>query len=92
MSARVLMFTQHGCPSCELMRVFLEAREIAFEERNISTDREAYRAMIAQYESEETPTLVVVSDGGEEVIIGFDPQRLDQLLAREPSSDAVTES
>ncbi len=86
------MFTQPGCLSCELMRVFLEAREIAFEERNISTDREAYRTMIEKYESEETPTLVVVSGDAEEVIIGFDPVRLDQLLAPEPSSDAVSES
>lgn len=92
MTARVLMFTQSGCLSCELMRVFLEARGIAFEERNISADREAYRAMIEKYESEETPTLVVISGDAEEVIIGFDPARLDQLLASEPSSDAVTES
>jgi len=92
MTAHVLMFTQPGCLSCELMRVFLEAREIAFEERNISTDREAYRTMIEKYESEETPTLVVVSGDAEEVIIGFDPVRLDQLLAPEPSSDAVSES
>jgi glutaredoxin-like protein NrdH len=92
MTIRVLMFTQPGCLSCELMRVFLEAREIAFEERNISADREAYRAMIEKYDSEETPTIVVVSGDAEEVVIGFDPERLDQLLTPAPSSDAVTES
>jgi len=86
------MFTQQGCLSCELMRVYLEAREIAFEERNISADREAYRIMIEKYESEETPTVVVISAETEEVIVGFDPVRLDQLLAPAPSSDAVTES
>ncbi len=92
MTVRVLMFTQPGCLSCELMKVFLEARDIAFEERNISADREAYRVMIQKYESEETPTLVVVSGGAEQVIIGFDPERLDQLLAPDSSSDAGTES
>ncbi len=92
MSARILMFTQSDCLSCELMRVFLEARGIAFEERNISADREAYRTMIEKYDSEETPTLVVISGNAEEVVVGFDPVRLDQLLASAPSSDAVTES
>ena len=31
----LVLFTQPGCFSCELMRVYLEAREIAFEERVI---------------------------------------------------------
>jgi len=92
MSIRVKMFTQPGCLSCELMRVFLEAREIPFEECDISTDREARRVMIEQYESEETPTMVVMSGSSEEVIVGFDPTRLDQLLDAAPSSDSVNES
>lgn len=92
MPATVMMFSQPGCLSCELMRVFLEAREIPFEERDISTDREARRLMIEQYESEETPTLVLVIGGAEEVVVGFDPVRLDRLLDNTPSSDAVNES
>jgi glutaredoxin len=78
--------------SCDLMKVFLEAHEIAFEEHDVSTDREARRTMIEKYESEETPLLVVISGSVEEVIIGFDPVRLDQLLSPASSSSAVTES
>lgn len=92
MPAKTTLFTQSGCLSCELMRVFLEARGIAFEERDISTDREARRLMIEQYESEETPTLVIFVGNAEEVIVGFDPVRLDQLLDAAPSSDSVSES
>ena len=36
MTTRVLFFTQPGCLSCELMKVFLEAKEIPFEERDIA--------------------------------------------------------
>jgi len=85
---QVLFFTQPGCLSCELMRVYLEAREIPFEERNIIADVEARRIMMEQYDSEETPTLIIAG----EVITGFDPVRLDQLLDSAPSSDSVTES
>jgi glutaredoxin len=95
-----ILFTQPGCLSCDLMRVFLEAHQVAFEERNIGEDLDARRAMREQYNSEETPMLLVVSRGvsggvsGEvkEVIVGFDPVRLDQLLDPPPSSDSVTES
>jgi glutaredoxin len=89
---RVLFFTQPGCLSCELMRVFLEAKEIAFEELDISTDLEARRVMTEQHGSGETPTLVIFSGEMREVVIGFDPVRLDHLLDPAPSSDSVTES
>lgn len=66
--------------SCELMKVFLEAREIIFEERDITSDPEARATMTGKYDSCDTPTLVVFSGNSEEVITGFDPDRLDQLL------------
>jgi len=81
---QVLLFTQPGCLSCELMRIYLEAREVVFEEHDI-TDPEIRRMMTETYDSTETPTLVV--DG--EVIPGFDPAMLDQLFDSDSSSDSV---
>lgn len=90
MITRVLLYTQPGCLSCELMKIFLEAKEIVFEERDISAP-EARREMTDQYDSTETPTMVIFSGETEEVIIGFDPVRLDQYLDPAPSSDSVPE-
>ena len=81
----IVLFTQSGCFSCELMRIYLEARELAFEERDISTDPEARRTMTETYGSNETPTMLI--DG--EVLIGFDPSLLDQILDAPSSSDSV---
>lgn len=91
MTTRILFFTQPGCLSCELMKVFLEAREVAFEERDISRDLDARREMTAQHGSRETPTLVIFSGDAQEVVVGFDPVRLDQLLGSGPLSDVVAE-
>lgn len=82
---QVLLYTQPGCLSCELIRVYFEAREIKFEEHDITTDEEARRAMIDIYDSDETPTIVI----GTEVVTGFDPVRLDQLLSADSSSESV---
>jgi glutaredoxin len=90
MITRVMLFTQSGCLSCELMKIFLEAKEITFEERDIS-DPAIRREMTDQYDSSETPTMVIFSGEMEEVIIGFDPVRLDQYLDSAPSSDSVPE-
>ncbi|HMD50595.1 MAG TPA: glutaredoxin domain-containing protein [Bryobacteraceae bacterium] len=90
MTARVIMFTQPGCLSCELMRVYFEAREVPIEERDITVDAEAKRMMMEDYHSAETPTIVFVCGEMTEVIVGFDPEHLDQLLDAAPSSDSVT--
>ncbi len=58
------------------MRELLSARGVAFEERDVSADRGALRDMVRRYHSRTTPTVVVV----EEVVIGFDPRRLEELL------------
>ena len=77
---RILLFTQPGCLSCELMKVFLEAHQLAFEERD-TTDDAARRELIETYESNTTPTLVILTDSGFNVIEGFDPELLDQALS-----------
>ncbi|HXP41141.1 MAG TPA: glutaredoxin domain-containing protein [Candidatus Acidoferrales bacterium] len=87
MTRRILLFTQPGCFSCELMRMVLEAKELIFEERDISVDLEARREMTEDHGSSETPTLVFLTDDAYELVVGFDPVRLDQLLDAAPSSD-----
>ena len=85
MMPHILLFTQPGCLSCELLRIYLEAREVTFEERDITKDSEARRAMTETHGSNETPTMLI--DG--EVIIGFDPNLLDQIFDAASSSDSV---
>jgi len=92
MTAHVMLFSQPGCLSCELVKVFLEAKQVVFEERDISADFEARRIMTEDLGSQETPTLVVFSGEIGEVVVGFDPVRLDQLLDAASSSNPGTES
>jgi len=47
-----------------------------FEERDVSCDFGAVLELVETYHSRATPTLVI----GDEVVIGFDPQRIDELL------------
>jgi arsenate reductase-like glutaredoxin family protein len=76
---RILLFTQPGCFSCELIRIYLEARALPFEELDISTDSAARRTMTETYSADETPTVVIFTTPPE-VVTGFDPARLDLLL------------
>ena len=92
MVPRLLVFTQPGCISCEMLKVYFEAHGLTFEERDIAADPAARAEMTEKLDSNTTPTVVVFSGEQVEVIVGFDPERLDQLLVETPSSDAVAES
>ncbi len=63
-----------------MVTAFLSERGIAFEERDVTRDPAAVQDLIGKYKSHSTPTLVIGVEAGEEVMIGFDPDRLDQLL------------
>lgn len=76
MKPRVILFTQPDCPPCHIVKLFLTEKGVDFEERDITRDPAAKRELMLKYHSHSTPTLVI----GEEVMIGFNPQRLDEIL------------
>ena len=59
------------------MKAYLSGRGIEFQERDVSQDQNAVQDLVHKYQSRSTPTLII----GEQVMIGFDPERLDELLA-----------
>jgi len=59
------------------VKEFLSRRGIEFEDFDVTQDRAALLELVQTYRSNTTPTIVI--DG--EVIIGFDPERIDALLA-----------
>jgi glutaredoxin-like YruB-family protein len=75
---KVVIFTQPDCPPCHVVKEFLSERGIVFEERDVTRDPSAVQDLVQKYKSHSTPTLLV----GDEVMIGFDPDRLDQLLEK----------
>jgi glutaredoxin len=81
MPLKIFLFTQPGCLNCEVMRIFLEAKGIDFEERDMSLDPAVRVELLETYHSRTAPTLVILTAAGAEVIEGFDPDRLDQFLS-----------
>ena len=51
-----------------------------FEERDITRDDAAVQDLVQKYKSRSTPTLIIGAPSSEEVMIGFDPERLGELL------------
>jgi glutaredoxin len=76
MKHKVTIFTQPDCPPCQVVKVFLFERAVAFEERDITVDPEAATELTEKYASHSAPAVII----GNEVLIGFNPERLEEIL------------
>ncbi len=77
MPRTIIVFTQPDSLPCEAVKRFLKHRGAKFDERNVMRDEAAARELEEKYNSRSTPTLII----GDEVLVGFDPERIDELLA-----------
>lgn len=73
--SKVTVYTSNTCPYCTMAKDYLKDREVAFEEKNVQTDKEARQELMAMGY---TGVPVICVDN--EQIVGFDKARLDELL------------
>lgn len=80
---KVILYSQPGCAPCFAARMFLKSRAISFEYKDVQASPDALRELM-ELGSRSTPTLLV----GTEVLIGFDPEKLDTMLQALPLREA----
>ena len=72
----IIVYTQNDCPPCKIIKMFLSEFGFSFTEKNINEDEQSKRELTEIYNSFSTPTIVI----GEEVITGFNLERLKEVL------------
>lgn len=75
MDKTVVVYTSNTCPYCTMAKDYLKDKQVAFEEKNIQTDKAA-RDELMKMGHLGVP--VVIVDGEE--VVGFDQRKLDELL------------
>ena len=73
--ANVIVYTSNTCPYCTTAKSFLEEKGIEFSERNVQTDKDARKELMAMGHM---GVPVIVVDGEE--IVGFDKARIEEIL------------
>jgi glutaredoxin 3 len=73
----VTVYTTPTCPYCHQVKGFLSQQGIKFTERDVSVDRAAATEMIQKTGQRGVPVTVI----DDQVVIGFDRVRLEDLLA-----------
>lgn len=76
MSKEVIVFTSNTWPHCHTVKEYLSEKGVQYEEKNIQTDAAARKELMKK-----GIMAVPVVQIGEEVVVGFDKDKLDDLLA-----------
>jgi glutaredoxin 3 len=72
----VELYTTHSCTYCLRIKELLAENNMDYVEYNVEDDPAARERMIRFSRHTIVPTVIV----GDEVMVGFDPQRLRELL------------
>ena len=79
MGAKVKIFTSPTCPYCKMTKELLAARGVEYVNYDVTADQQAMAEMQRVSGGARTVPVVAI---GQEIIIGFDQDRLEQALKR----------
>jgi glutaredoxin 3 len=82
---RVLKFTVYStttCPYCKMLKDYLDQRKVEYEEKLVDQEDSAKEEMLSASGGFLGVPFSVVhkSDGSQDTIIGFDKNKVDELL------------
>lgn len=72
----VKVYSTPTCPYCKMAKTYLEEKNVAFEDVDVSADATGRDEMIKKSGQMGVPVIDVEG----EIIVGFDKERLDGLL------------
>ena len=84
MMSKVTVYSTHDCPYCSMAKAFLERHGVPYENVDVDTDPKAAQKMF-EISGQRAGPVITVDD---EVIIGFDARRLNELFG-EPASESI---
>ena len=73
---KVKIYTTPTCIYCKMAKQFFKENNVAYEEKDVASDAEAREEMIKKSEQMGVPVIEI----GGEIVIGFDKERLSELL------------
>lgn len=80
MAKTVTIYSTQTCGYCAAAKDFMREHNVEYTDIDVGADQEKAREMIEKSGQMGVPVIAVDADGQEEIIIGFDQQRLAAAL------------
>jgi len=74
--AKVTVFSTPTCPWCVKAKDYFKEKNVEFEHKNVAEDAEARKEMIEKSGQMGVPVILI----DENVIVGFNKSKIDELL------------
>lgn len=84
MMTKVTVYSTQNCPYCRMAKAFLEKHGVTYESIDVGADVAAAKKMIDLSGQRGVPVIVI----DDEVIVGFDSERLNELFGEPPTGDS----
>ena len=81
---KVTVYSTQNCPYCRMAKAFLEKHGVPYESIDVGSDSEAAQKMIDLSGQRGVPVILV----DDEVIVGFDSERLNDLFGEPQTGDS----
>ncbi len=81
---RVTVYSTQNCPYCRMAKAFLDKYRVPYESLDVGADIEAAKKMIELSGQRGVPVITV----DDEVIVGFDAQRLNELFGETTADES----
>lgn len=79
--AKITIYSTATCGFCRMLKSYLQSKSIAYDEKHADQDPDLARELYEISGQLGVPfTIIETEDGKTESILGFDKQRIDQLL------------
>ncbi|PKL69718.1 MAG: glutaredoxin [Methanomicrobiales archaeon HGW-Methanomicrobiales-1] len=78
---KVTVYSTQNCPYCRMAKAFLDKHGVPYESIDVGADNEAAKKMIDLSGQRGVPVIIV----DDEVIVGFDSERLNELFGEPPT-------
>ena len=83
----IKIYTTPTCPYCTMVKEYLKEKGVDFKEYNVAQDSEALNEMVQLTGLRTVPVITC----GRDVMVGFDPGRLDQMINCAKQQTSVSE-
>lgn len=81
MAKTITVYTTATCGYCKMLKAYLLDKKFPFVEKKVDEDHEAAQEMVQKSGQMGVPFTIVTDDeGNEKGILGFDQQRLKEVL------------
>jgi len=77
---KITVYSTQTCPYCVRLKEWLNENKIEFENKDVGEDNEAAKEMVDKSGQMGVPVTIIEKDGKEEIITGFDKEKLEKIL------------